>query len=188
MNDVKTLIKNRKIKNTLLRLASLIESFLHAQIITTRSMQMGMSRNAARPQEFHGDPSHFSITPSVACLRGALYVKLLGLLETLLCGCLATSLANLVCAYPFALDRPGSDALMIGVVAGEVAVLDEAPPCVAALEVDEFELQVVKVGRLRSISQPTHLTHFLCGRSLDCADGEIWVFLVSSVSPMLINF
>jgi len=53
---------------------------------------------------------------------------------------LATLLANLVRTDPFALDRPGAKALVVGVVAGEVAVLDQAAASVSAVKVDDFEL------------------------------------------------
>jgi hypothetical protein len=39
---------------------------------------------------------------------------------------LAASVTDLVGADPFPLDRPGAEALVVGVVAGEVAVLDQA--------------------------------------------------------------
>lgn len=45
---------------------------------------------------------------------------------------LAASVADLVGADPFPLDRPGAEALVVGVVAGEVAVLDEAAAGVSA--------------------------------------------------------
>ena len=53
---------------------------------------------------------------------------------------LNAGLTALVGADPFALDRPGSKALMIGIVAGKVAMLDQAATGVAAVEVDDFVL------------------------------------------------
>ena len=53
---------------------------------------------------------------------------------------LAASGTDLVGADPFPLDRPGAEALVVGVVAGEVAVLDQAAAGVPAGEVDDFEL------------------------------------------------
>ena len=53
---------------------------------------------------------------------------------------LTALLADLVGADPFALDLPGAEAGVVGFVAGEVAVLDEAAAGVAAVEVDDFEL------------------------------------------------
>jgi hypothetical protein len=53
---------------------------------------------------------------------------------------LAASVTDLVGADPFPLDRPGAEALVVWVVAGEVAVLDQAAAGVSAGEVDDFEL------------------------------------------------
>jgi hypothetical protein len=53
---------------------------------------------------------------------------------------LTTLLTNLVGADPFALDRPGTEALMVCSIAGEVAMLDETSSSVAALEVNDLEL------------------------------------------------
>jgi hypothetical protein len=53
---------------------------------------------------------------------------------------LAASVTDLVRADPFPLDRPGAEALVVWVVAGEVAVLDQAAAGVSAGEVDDFEL------------------------------------------------
>ena len=53
---------------------------------------------------------------------------------------LATGVADLVGADPFPLDRPGAEALVVRVVAGKVAVLDQAAAGVPAGEVDDFEL------------------------------------------------
>jgi hypothetical protein len=62
------------------------------------------------------------------------------LLSTAKIGLLSAFSTDLVGADPFALDGPGSKALVVGVVAGEVAVLDETPAGVAALKVNDFEL------------------------------------------------
>ena len=51
-------------------------------------------------------------------------------------------MADLVGRDPFALDGPGAATLVAGVVAGEVAVFDEAAAGVVALEVDYFVLRV----------------------------------------------
>lgn len=53
---------------------------------------------------------------------------------------LTARLANLVGADPFTLDRPGAKALVVGIVASEVAVLDQTSAGVSAVEVDDFEL------------------------------------------------
>lgn len=55
-------------------------------------------------------------------------------------GLLPARLADLIGADPFALDRPGTEALVVWVIACEVAVLDEAAAGVPAVEVDDFEL------------------------------------------------
>ena len=49
-------------------------------------------------------------------------------------------MTDVVGADPFPLDRPGAEALVVWVVAGEVAVLDQAAAGVPAGEVDDFEL------------------------------------------------
>jgi hypothetical protein len=59
---------------------------------------------------------------------------------------LAASVTDLVGTDPFPLDRPGAEALVVRVVAGEVAVLDQAAAGVPAGEVDDFELFVVEVS------------------------------------------
>jgi hypothetical protein len=79
-------------------------------------------------------------------------------------GLLAAFPADLVGADPFALDRPGAEALVVGIVAGEVAVLDEASAGVAALEVDDFELRerlLVGLSWLLCLGFVAYLTH--CG-------------------------
>jgi len=53
---------------------------------------------------------------------------------------LTTSVADLVGADPFAFDGPGAEALVVRIVAGEVAVLDQTAAGVSAGEVDDFEL------------------------------------------------
>jgi hypothetical protein len=58
---------------------------------------------------------------------------------------LAASVTDLIGTDPFPLDRPGAEALVVGVVAGEVAVLDQAAAGVSAGEVDDFELWGVSV-------------------------------------------
>jgi hypothetical protein len=55
-------------------------------------------------------------------------------------------MTDLVGADPFPLDRPGAEALVVRVVAGEVTVLDQAAAGVPAGEVDDFELFVVEVS------------------------------------------
>jgi len=55
---------------------------------------------------------------------------------------LPAGLTDLVGADPLALHGPRAEALVVGVVAGEVAVLDQAASGVAALEVDDFVLTV----------------------------------------------
>jgi len=53
---------------------------------------------------------------------------------------LVTGLAALVGTDPFALDGPGAEALVVWVVSSKVAVLDQATPCVTAVEVDDLVL------------------------------------------------
>ena len=53
---------------------------------------------------------------------------------------LAALLTDLIGAVPFTLDGPRSEALMIGIVASSMAVLDEATTSMAAVKVDDFEL------------------------------------------------
>lgn len=55
---------------------------------------------------------------------------------------LAASLAYLVRADPFPLDRPCAKTLVVRVIPGEVAMLDESPTRVTTLEVDDLELAV----------------------------------------------
>jgi hypothetical protein len=53
---------------------------------------------------------------------------------------LAASVTDLVGVDPFPLDRPGAEALVVWVVAGEMTVLDQAAAGVPAGKVDDFEL------------------------------------------------
>lgn len=53
---------------------------------------------------------------------------------------LVACLADLVGAYPFALDRPGSKALMVRVVTSEMAVLNETTASMPATKMDHLEL------------------------------------------------
>lgn len=53
---------------------------------------------------------------------------------------LGTGLADLVGADPLALDRPSAVTLVVRIVAGKVAVLDQAAAGMPALEMDDFEL------------------------------------------------
>jgi hypothetical protein len=55
-------------------------------------------------------------------------------------GLVAAGLAHLICADPFALHRPGTKALMVWVIASEVAMFDQSATRVAAVKVDDFEL------------------------------------------------
>lgn len=57
---------------------------------------------------------------------------------------LATGLADLVGADPLALDAPGAEALVVRIVAGKVAVLDQAATRVLAFEVDDLELRTTE--------------------------------------------
>lgn len=52
-------------------------------------------------------------------------------------------LAVLALAFPFALDDPWSEALVVRIVASEVAVLDQATAGVTAAEVDDLELDTM---------------------------------------------
>lgn len=53
---------------------------------------------------------------------------------------LPARLANLVGADPLTLDGPGPEALVVGVVPSEVAVLDQTSAGMSAVKVDDFEL------------------------------------------------
>lgn len=53
---------------------------------------------------------------------------------------LRARIADLIRADPLPLHGPGAPADVLGVVAGEVAVFDQAAAGVVALEVDDFEL------------------------------------------------
>ena len=53
-----------------------------------------------------------------------------------------TSLADLIGTDPLALDRPGAEALVIGVVASKVAVFYQTATRVPAREVNDFILAV----------------------------------------------
>ena len=55
---------------------------------------------------------------------------------------LPTSLADLIGTDPLALNRPGAEALMVGVVASKVAVFYQTTTRVSAREVDDFILAV----------------------------------------------
>ena len=55
---------------------------------------------------------------------------------------LSASLADLVGTNPLALDRPGAEALVVGVVASEVAVFYQTAAGVPAREVNDFILAV----------------------------------------------
>lgn len=72
------------------------------------------------------------------------------MLGTTYVGLLAAFPADLVGADPFALDRPGAEALVIGIVASKVTVLDESSARVSALEVNDFELRCASSGGLFS--------------------------------------
>ena len=95
---------------------------------------MGMTVNANEPK--HEKPRNRS---TLECLPSDSHLALLlrppnhGLL-------LPAGLTDLVGADPLALHGPRAEALVVGVVAGEVAVLDQAASGVAALEVDDFVL------------------------------------------------
>jgi hypothetical protein len=51
-----------------------------------------------------------------------------------------TGLTDLVRTDPFSLDRPPAATLVIWIVAGEMAIFDQAPAGVVAEEMDDFEL------------------------------------------------
>lgn len=55
---------------------------------------------------------------------------------------LTTGLADLVGTDPLALDRPGAEALVVGVIAGKVAVFNQTTARVSAREVNDFILAV----------------------------------------------
>lgn len=56
---------------------------------------------------------------------------------------LPASLTRLVRTDPLALYGPGAEALVVGIIACEVTVLDQAPARVAAVKVDDLELGTV---------------------------------------------
>jgi hypothetical protein len=53
---------------------------------------------------------------------------------------LTTRLAELVRADPLSLDGPGAEALVIGVIAGEMTMFDEPSAGVPAVEMDDLVL------------------------------------------------
>lgn len=80
---------------------------------------------------------------------------------------LGTGLADLVGADPLALDRPSAVTLVVRIVAGKVAVLDQAAAGMPALEMDDFELRGCVRGRFRQT----------CDHSLRCPSWEITAYL-----------
>ena len=75
---------------------------------------------------------------------------------------LDATLAILVGANPFSLDGPHAETLMVGVVAREMAMLDQSPTGVSAVEVDDFVLLPGVSTRRgeQDMRRVTHLTHF----------------------------
>ena len=67
---------------------------------------------------------------------------------------LAALLTDLIGAVPFTLDGPRSEALMIGIVASSMAVLDEATTSMAAVKVADKDSR--ECGT--SVRQWTHTT------------------------------
>ena len=55
-----------------------------------------------------------------------------------------TGLTNLVRTDPFPLDRPHAATFVLWIVAGEMAMFDQAAAGVVAEEVDDFELEECK--------------------------------------------
>ena len=55
---------------------------------------------------------------------------------------LPAGLADLIGTDPFALHRPGAEALVVGVIASKVAVFNQTATRVSAREVDDFILAV----------------------------------------------
>ena len=70
-------------------------------------------------------------------------------------------LADLICTDPFTLNGPCAEALVIWVVPGEVAVLDQTAAGMTALEVDDFILYFGQLPSADFISryERTDLTH-----------------------------
>ena len=58
---------------------------------------------------------------------------------------LPTRLADLIRADPFTFDGPRTEALMVGIIACKVTVLDQAPASMPALEMDDFVLVAISV-------------------------------------------
>nr|POE54941.1 putative steroid-binding protein 3 [Quercus suber] len=79
----------------------------------------------------HSTPPHPS-TPHLAAQPCLLHV--------LVHNCLDARVAGLIGADPLTLDSPRRTALMVGIVACKVTVLDQAAACVATLEVNDFVL------------------------------------------------
>lgn len=77
---------------------------------------------------------------------------------------LSARLANLVRADPLAFNGPSTETSMIEVVAGKVAVLDEAASSMPTMEVDDFVLRDISVTRHTPDHGVTYLAHreFLC--------------------------
>ena len=55
---------------------------------------------------------------------------------------MSARLTNLVGADPFTFYGPRAETLVVRVVAGEVAMFDQASTSVPAMKMDDFELQV----------------------------------------------
>lgn len=59
---------------------------------------------------------------------------------------LTAGLTDLIGTDPLSLDRPGAHTLVFRIVAGKVAMLDQAATGMPALEVDDLELAVVSAS------------------------------------------
>ena len=58
---------------------------------------------------------------------------------------MSTRLTDLVGADPFTFDGPRAETLVIRVITGEVAMLDQASAGVPAMKMDDFELYVCEL-------------------------------------------
>lgn len=118
------------------------------QVVTIRSMQSSLNaRNHSVGMSCQRRCSRLPPNAQIEMLQGFEGTSVSSSqLTNMLCSPhnhrLAASLAYLVRADPFPLDRPCAKTLVVRVIPGEVAMLDESPTRVTTVEVDDLELAV----------------------------------------------